>query len=135
MLTDKELEEQGVGALGRELLGKVRSGDPVRAVRGSGGTSTGRHPLSKMGTVLQYENRTVERPYLMLYENDPAVVEYYDPAQLSLTYDVVIHKGARAGQRRSVTVSHTRDFLVLEPGRRPRFVECKSEDRRRTPQC
>ena len=131
MLTDKELaeylEEQGVGALGRKLLSGVRSGDTVRAVRGGGGNPIGRYPSRKMGTTLQYETGSIEYLYLVLCENDPAVVEYYhQPSRLLLTYDALTPKGARVRQRRSVSVP---DFLVLERGRRPRFVECKDEER------
>ena len=109
---------RGVTDAGLDLIRRVGSGQPVRSGHSRAGNVTGRYPSRKMGVTIQYESRNVEFVFVILYETDPAVHEYFDqPWQLSLDY--------RVKSQRRVVVNHTPDFLVLGP-EYAGFVECKA---------
>ena len=117
---DALLGEHGVNDRGRELINRVRSGPPARAVAGGAGNVCGRYPSRKMGRTIQYESRTVEFAYLMCCETDPAVAVYYDqPVELPLRY--VLKNG------RFHRVNHIPDFLVVGD-EFAGFIECKRLD-------
>ena len=115
------LAQHGVTAAGVDLIRSVRAGQPVRSVAGRAGNVTGRYPSLKMGCTIQYESRTVEFPFVILCETDPAVAQYFDqPCVLVLDY--------KSKRSRRVVVDHTPDFLVLG-AEFAGFVECKPAEK------
>ena len=111
------LRTHGVNDRGVELVHRIRTGPPARAVAGGGGNVTGRYPSRKMRRTVQYESRTVELPFVIACETDPDVHEYYDqPARLTLSYP--------SAKGRSVVTTHVPDVFVLS-GAFAGFVECK----------
>ena len=121
MLSDKRLLELfnrfEVLEPGRRLIQQVREGQPVRRVHGGGGNTTIRFPSRKMGRVIQAESRTVELPFLVHSEYDPAVFEIWDQATyLRRSFETL------DGKQRSG--SHIPDFLVIADYG-IQFVECK----------
>lgn len=92
-------------AEGRRLVERARSGQPVRRTDGRSSV-TGRFPSRKMGKTIQYESRILEGAACSLYEDEPAVLEFYDqPCQLKVPH--------KARDNRVMGVSYTPDFLVV----------------------
>jgi putative transposase len=90
----------------RELIGGIRSSEPVRSRQSRVGNWTGRYASDKMGRTIQFESRTPEFPAVVTYENDDEVIEYYDqPSKIEMRYI------AKIG--RPVLFWHTPDFFVL----------------------
>lgn len=111
------LDRFDVNDLGKQLVHRIRSGPPARAVQGAGGNVTGRHPSRKMGRTVAFESRTCEYPFVMQCETRDEVREFWpQPTRLTLRY--------RGAGDRAVTVSHTPDFFVLAEDF-VGFVECK----------
>lgn len=97
-----ELSESAI-----ELIKKIRSNEPSRAVRGGSKNVIGRYPSQKMGKTIQFESHTVELSCIYLKEHDDSVLEYYDqPCQIKLVY--------KTGKTEKVVgLYHTPDFFVI----------------------
>ncbi len=72
-----------------------------------------------MGRVIQFESHRVELAFVLEFEHDTSVLEYYDqPCRLLLRY------AGRSGRR--VTARHTPDYFVLRTDTAG-WEECKTE--------
>jgi len=114
MLTDEEFETLvsllGIPTEGREILYKIRSGDPERRVASSriAGNVSGIFPSRKMGRTIQFESHSVElRAILVKYEYAPDCLEYWDQP---FTIGSLLYEGKNGKKVRS---KHTPDFLVV----------------------
>jgi len=73
-----------------------------------------------MGVTVQFESNHVERAFLLEYEHDPDVLEFYDqPPSIRLRF-----QGAGGKQ---IAVQHTPDFFVIRADAAG-WEECKRED-------
>jgi len=91
----------------------------VRRVAGGAANVVGRYPSKKMGRMIQFESHRVELAFVLEFEHDPSVLEYYDqPCRLPLQYT------GRSGRR--VTARHTPDYFVLRADSAG-WEECKTE--------
>ena len=120
------VRDLNLGQSALALVNSVRYGadgkaaPPVRRVDSHAGNSNVRYPSQKMGFVVDCESGRAEYYAALNFEHDPDVHEYYSqPATLKLHYT--------SGAGRSLTVTHTPDFLVLRC-RSVEFVECKTVD-------
>jgi putative transposase len=103
-----------------EILRRIRSTPPSRAVRGRRGNVSGRYPSRKMGVTIQFESHRNELAAIYDLEHDPDVIEYYDqPGQVKLVYP--------GPHGRSLGVLHTPDFFVVRHDSAG-WEECKPED-------
>ena len=116
MLTDEEFEalanELGIPAEGREILSRIRSGDPERRVASSriAGNVSGTFPSRKMGRTIQFESHLVERRAILVkYEYDSDCLEYWDQP---FTIEGLVYEGKN---KKTVRSKHTPDFLVVTP--------------------
>lgn len=113
----------GLDKQASELINTIRTSEPVRLVRGSGGNVTGRYPSRKMGRTIQFESHTCELSFILLCEfsEDDDVLEFWDqPCKLPVTY--------KNKKGRTVRTHIFPDFfLLLKEG--VEFVECKTEER------
>ena len=108
----------------REFLAHLRVSPPVRRVQGRAQNVSGTYASRKMGMTIQFESHTVELWAIYTMEYDPQVLEYFDqPHTLTLTYP--------SPSGRTVTASHTPDFVVLRQDG-VGFEEWKQEERLRT---
>ncbi len=91
-----------------ELIKKIRSNEPFRAVGGGSKNVIGRYPSRKMGKTIQFESHTVELSCIYLKEHDDSILEYYDqPCQIKLVY--------KTGKTDKVVgLYHTPDFFVIK---------------------
>lgn len=110
MLTTEAFEnwcvQLGLSKEAQELIGRIRSSEPVRKVRGRGSAVSGRYPSPKMRRTIQFESQHVELWACYAMERDDDVLEYYDqPARIPLRY--------RTASGRLTTQWHTPDFFVL----------------------
>lgn len=104
----------------RATVEAIRAAKPARLVGGGGRNVIGRYPSRKMGVTVQFESNHVERAFLLEYEHDPDVLEYYDqPPSIPLRF-----RGVRGKQ---IAVQHTPDFFVIR-GTAAGWEECKRED-------
>lgn len=122
MMTETEFRDYcarlGLAEKGVKYLEKVRSSPPSRAVRSNGTNVTVRVPSVKMGHTVQAEAYTTELVLIRHLEHSDHILEYWDqPGPIRLRY--------RSKEGRTVTVSHTPDFLVFERDRVV-FFECKA---------
>lgn len=105
----------GYDARTNALIRRTRTSPPSRNVTGGRGNVHARLPSLKMGTTIQSESRTAEKPGIRIfYEYDrllettveARVLEFYDqPDPIALKY--VSAKG------RAITAWHTPDFFVI----------------------
>lgn len=105
----------GYDARTNTLIRRIRTSPPSRNVTGGRGNVHARLPSLKMGTTIQSESRTAEKPGIRIfYEYDrllettveARVLEFYDqPDPIALKY--VSAKG------RAITAWHTPDFFVI----------------------
>lgn len=92
-----------------DFITAIRSGQPVRKVRGRAGNVAGRYPSPKMQRTIQFESQHVELWAIYAMERDEDVLEYYDQAtRIPLSYC--------AASGRKTTQWHTPDFFVLRKG-------------------
>lgn len=104
----------------RSLIYRIRTSQPVRAVRSSKGNVRGRYPSRKMGVTIQFESHKNELAFIHEYEHDDDVLEYYDqPSTIKLDYEAA--NGRRLG------VLHTPDFFVIRTAAAG-WEECKVEE-------
>ena len=104
----------------RATVEAIRAAKPARLVGGGRRNVIGRYPSRKMGVTVQFESNHVERAFLLEYEHDPDVLEYYDqPPSIPLRF-----RGVRGKQ---IAVQHTPDFFVIR-GTAAGWEECKRED-------
>jgi transposase InsO family protein len=99
----------------KTLIQRIRTSPPSRNVTGRRGNISARLPSHKMGTTIQSESRTAEKPGIRIFyeydhmiesRSEAPVLEYYDqPEQIVLKY--VSLTG------RAVTAWHTPDFFVI----------------------
>jgi len=68
----------GLSEYGRTLIDSIRSSEPVRRVGGGASSIAGRYPSRKMGRVIQFESHRVELAFVLEFEHDAGVLEYYD---------------------------------------------------------
>lgn len=127
MLNNEALElwalRLGLNKQASDLVNTVRTSEPVRLVRSSGGNVTGRYPSRKMGRTIQFESHTSELPFILLCEfpETDDVVEYWDqPCTLPVAYK---NKNGRTVRTKIIP-----DFLLLR-NEAAEFVECKTEER------
>lgn len=100
-----------------EIFARIRSSQPARRVRASGGNVPVWYPSPKMEWIIQAESHTVEFARLLELERDHKVFEYYDqPPTFELAY---LDRGGR--QR---TSPHTADYFVFREGSAG-WEECK----------
>lgn len=110
MLRNEQFQEWchrlGLSSRSCELVGQIRSSEPIRRVGGGANNVSGRYPSQKMGRTIQFESHKVELPAIEDYEADDDVLEYYDqPLKLTLSY------ASKNGRR--VVCSHVPDFFVI----------------------
>src|SRR6266545_183439 len=104
----------------RATVEAIRAARPARLVGGGRRNVIGRHPSRKMGVTVQFESNHVERAFLLEYEHDPDVLEYYDqPPSIPLRF--------LGGGGKQTAVQHTPDFFVIRGGAAG-WEECKRED-------
>jgi putative transposase len=104
----------------RTLITSIRTSEPVRRVGGGKANVVGRYPSQKMGRMIQFESHRVELAFVLEFEHDPHVVEYYDqPGRLPLRYI------GSSGRR--VTARHTPDYFVLRSDSAG-WEECKTDE-------
>ena len=90
----------------RTTVQAIRAARPARLVGGGRRNVIGRYPSRKMGVTVQFESNHVERAFLLEFEHDPNVLEYYDqPPSIRLRYQC-------AGGKQT-SVHHTPDFFVI----------------------
>jgi putative transposase len=123
MLSDDDLllwyQKLALSESARTLIDSIRSSEPVRRVGGGASNVVGRYPSRKMGRVIQFESHRVELAFVLEFEHDEGVLEYYDqPSQLPLQYS------GRSGRR--VNARHTPDFFVLRTDTAG-WEECKTD--------
>jgi transposase InsO family protein len=110
----------GLSHEAREIIEKIRSGNPARRVGGGCENVSGRYPSRKMGVTIQFESHRVELAFVYEMEHSPDVLEYYDqPPAIPLDYQ------SSVGKR--LAVMHTPDYFVIENGAAG-WHECKHED-------
>jgi putative transposase len=104
----------------RTTVQTIRAAGPARLVGGGRRNVVGRYPSRKMGVTVQFESNHVERAFLLEFEHDPDVLEYYDqPPSIRLRY-----QGAGGKQ---TAVHHTPDFFVIRADGAG-WEECKREE-------
>lgn len=123
MLTQDDLlfwyRKLGLSENARALIDSIRSSEPVRRVGGGASNVVDRYPSRKMGAVIQFESHRVELAFVLEFEHDAAVLEYYDqPCRLPLQYT------GRTGRR--ITALHTPDYFVLRTDTAG-WEECKTD--------
>jgi hypothetical protein len=103
----------------RSLIDSIRSSEPVRRVGGGASNVVGRYPSKKMGRIIQFESHRVELAFVLEFEHDPNVLEYYDqPCQIPMQYS------SRTG--RQVSTRHTPDYFMLRTDSAG-WEECKTD--------
>ena len=122
MLTEDDLliwyRKRRLSESARTLINTIRSSEPVRRVGGGAANVIGRYPSKKMGRVIQFESHRVEFAFVLEFEHDASVLEYYDqPCRVWLQY------AGRTGRR--VTARHTPDYFVLRADTAG-WEECKT---------
>ena len=125
MLTPSEIEqlfaELKTPELGRQLVRKVRGGEPVRSLQQRMDTVRTRYLSEKMNRPVYAESRTVELAAFVWYDNDKSVSEFYaQPCVLDLAVS-----GMKGGRTR---VQHTPDAFVIRDGQF-NLEEWRQEDR------
>src|SRR6266542_4553312 len=104
----------------RATVEAIRAARPARLVGGGRANVIGRYPSRKMGVTVQFESNHVERAFLLEYEHDPDVLEFYDqPSSIRLRF-----QGAGGKQ---IAVQHTPDYFVVRADAAG-WEECKRED-------
>ncbi len=92
-MNDQEVREYcqrlGYGSATFELIQAIRTNPPARTPKTGTRNRTGRIASQKMGATRGYESGTVERAYLLLHEDDPQTLEYWEqPAvPVSVSYE------------------------------------------------
>lgn len=124
MLTQDELDEYynrlGLGQVAVDWIKNMRANGPSRLVQGGLKNVISHFPSRKMERTIQSESRTNELANVILFENDPLVLEFWDqPPPLKLTYKL------ESGRNHSHWA--TPDFFVLENAGCG-FIECKKEE-------
>lgn len=103
---------------------RVRSSEPSRRVRSSGGNVSGGYPSPSMGFNIQFESHEDELPFIYQIEHDEDVLEYYDqPPFIKLSY-IIRNKN---GKEKHVGFNYTPDFFVIKKDSAG-WVECKTEE-------
>lgn len=111
MLNDRELEayfvEHNVSEAAREYIINVRSSPPSRMAGeyASDNVASG-YPSRKMGCSLSSESHTGEREYVVEFEYDDTVLEFWDQPE-----PIVVNRTQKNGLMRRG--SYTADYLVL----------------------
>lgn len=111
MLSGKELErwidDLRLPEIGRELLERILSSEPVRRVGGGASNSYGFHSSLKMEKAIGFESRHVENAGLeQFYEYNDDVLGYLDqPYKFTLKY---LSKNGR-----TVTTGYVPDYCVF----------------------
>lgn len=123
MLTQEDLllwcRKLGMPDSTRALIASIRTSEPVRRVAGGAANVVGRYPSKKMGRVIQFESHRVELAFVLEFEHDLSILEYYDqPCRFPLQYT------GRSGRR--VTARHTPDYFVIRVDSAG-WEECKTE--------
>src|SRR6201999_2452612 len=109
----------GFSEYGRTVVDSIRSSEPVRRVGGGASNVVGRYPSRKMGRVIQFESHRVELAFVLEFEHDADVLEYYDqPCRVPLKYT------GRSG--RNVGARHMPDYFVLRTDTAG-WEECKTD--------
>ncbi|MDR7866522.1 MAG: TnsA endonuclease N-terminal domain-containing protein [Sporomusaceae bacterium] len=87
-------------------VSEIRSSPPSRNCVSGQGNVHGAYPSRKMNVTIQYESHTVERSFLLEYEHDSDVLEFYDqPGPIQVSY--------KTPSGRNVTAQHTPDYFVI----------------------
>ena len=91
MLTKEQLDDYckllGLSESSAGWIKKMRADAPARAAQGRRRNVTSRYPSRKMGCTIQSESRTNELANIILLENDPSVLEFWDqPGEIKLSY-------------------------------------------------
>src|SRR2546427_124853 len=90
-----------------DYLSTIRGGDPVRRVTSRAGNVSGTYPSRKMGVTIQFESHKVELWAILVMDQDPEVLEFFDqPDTFKLRY---LDKAGKKMQGHY----YTPDFLVL----------------------
>jgi putative transposase len=123
VLSDEELRvwlrKCDISQSAQGVINAIRNGEPSRKVNSRVGNVIVIYPSRKMGRTIQAESGKNEFPYVIQYEYDPDVLEYYDqPGIIKLNYL------SREGKKRGVL--HTPDFFVIRSNGAG-WEECKKE--------
>lgn len=110
---------------GRQLVRRVRDGNPARTPKNQYGNSVVWYASRKMHKrFVRVESRTIEAPAAAMYDMDDSVLEFYaQPTTVPLT--LIDQHGRRSGK-----VNHTPDFMVLRKTH-VEMIEWKQESRLR----
>lgn len=125
MLTDLEFltwcEVNNISKKTQEYINKnIRFSQPARSVGEGNRSPSGKYPSKKMGLYMQWESGKVEKPAVLMLENDDDVLEYYDqPNQIKLTF--ISNSGKKGG------TLYTPDFFVIRKNGAA-WEEWKNED-------
>jgi putative transposase len=110
MLSENEIQKwyavNNISNDAREVINTIRSSEPSRRVQSTPKSVSGQYPSIKMGCSIQFESHKVELPFLVEYENDEDVIEYYDqPPPFKINF--------RTTTGKSVGVIHTCDVFAI----------------------
>jgi transposase InsO family protein len=128
MLDDMKFEElmsrRGIDERAITVIQVIRNSPPSRLVNSSDKNMGVRYASKKMGMVIQTESHTCELHYVILWEHDDGVHEFYDQCPpLKLSYDSI---NKETGKKRRAGHPHTPDFFKISDDFIG-WVECKSE--------
>ena len=108
---------QNIPLVGRKLVERIRTSEPVRRVGGGTHNVVTRFASKKMGCVIQAESHKGELPRLYRWEHDPATHEFYDqPSQVKLSY--------KSASGKKTTHLSTPDFFLIQEAWMG-WIECK----------
>lgn len=103
------------------IIRQVRDNDPSRRVGGGRSNVAGRYPSEKMVWMTQSESHRVEFPFVVFFENDDAILEFFDqPVAVKMIYNN--SKGRHLG------VMSTPDYFTINKNGTAGWEECKTED-------
>lgn len=103
------------------IIRQVRDSEPFRKVHGGRSNVIGRYPSRKMGCTIQFDSHTVEFPFVVSFENDDDILEFYDqPVPVKLVYYNA--KGMHLG------VMSTPDYFTIKSDGTAGWEECKTEE-------
>ena len=79
-------DEISLPEAGKRELVRIMTSEPGRIVRSSPFNSSGRYWSRKNAAAIQFESRTMERPYIVQLEFDDEVVRYLDQPPIKITF-------------------------------------------------
>lgn len=111
MLSDLEFqswcEKNNLSKKTQDYINKnIRFSQPARSVGEGNQSLSGKYPSKKMGLSIQWESGKIEKPAVLMLENDEDVLEYYDqPNKIKLSF--IDDLGKNRG------TLYTPDFFVI----------------------